>query len=343
MRRIKYLLADTVLVLSCFNFSLAAAVRYDFDGDGKTDPMVLGNHFGQEYWHMLDSSSGYHVVPWGYNDINFTFQDFSVAADYDGDGKTDVAVFREPVTPQPIPPNGEQAHFFILYSSTGTSAVIPWGRSRNNTFSDGPVKGDFDGDGKMDVAVARQFLGSKQYLYVLQSRDGFRLEQFGNTGDLGAFGDYDGDGTTDLGVARPLCASAGCQYQFFIKRSSNGTWLVQTFGFTQSDYPLAGDYDGDGKTDIAVWSGKFQFGSGYWSWIRSSDGAFESVKWGSNEAADIAAPGDYDGDGKIDLTIYRPNPLGDCNVPSYFWIRGSSMGVNVIQFGTCHGYPFYDN
>ena len=65
---------------------------------------------------------------------------------------------------------------------------------------------------------------------ILQSRDGFRLEQFGNTGDNGAFGDYDGDGKTDLAVARPLCPQAGCQYQFFIKRSSNGTWLVRTFG-----------------------------------------------------------------------------------------------------------------
>jgi hypothetical protein len=340
-----------LLIVSFFACPLTAKVRYDFDGDGKTDPTLIGfdNLYTQMFWHTLGSTSGYSVTAWGSADIvNSSFSDWAAAADYDGDGKTDVAVWREP-NPQPRPPQGDQAYFYILYSSTNTYAVLPWGRSRNNSYEDFPIRGDFDGDGREDVAIVRQLVGgqSGNYFYIQQSRDGLRIERFGNTGDALLQGDFDGDGKTDVGVARPQCLGAGCQFDYYIKRSSDGNWLVKTFGFYSSDYPLSNvDFDGDGKSDIAIWSGKYTegaAGNGRWTWIRSSDGAFESVKWGFNEVADAAAPGDYDGDGKTDLAVYRRNTFSICNVPSYFWIRGSTMGVKVIQFGSCHDHPFYND
>ncbi|MFN8003786.1 MAG: VCBS repeat-containing protein [Acidobacteriota bacterium] len=69
--------------------------------------------------------------------------------------------------------------------------------------------------------------------------------------------------------------------------------------------PVPGDYDGDGKVDIAVWRGA----TGQWYVQRSSDDATFTIAWGGNYAPyfDVPVPGDYDGDGKFDIAIWRPN------------------------------------
>ena len=72
-----------------------------------------------------------------------------VAADFDGDGTTDVAVFRQA--------NG---HWYIRLSSDGSTLDKVWGLG-----SDVPVAADYDGDGKADIGVWR---GTETNWYILR-------------------------------------------------------------------------------------------------------------------------------------------------------------------------------
>jgi len=80
-----------------------------------------------------------------------------------------------------------------------------------------------------------------------------------------------------------------------------GSYTALQWGL-ETDRALPGDYDGDGKTDIAVW----RPGTGTWYILPSgaSPGTYISTPWGLE--SDTPAPADYDGDGKTDIAVYRP-------------------------------------
>ena len=67
-----------------------------------------------------------------------------VISDFDGDGKTDIGVFR--------PSNG---NWYVRYASTGIGLSYTWGGS-----GDVPVPGDYDGDRLADIAVFRPSNGT---------------------------------------------------------------------------------------------------------------------------------------------------------------------------------------
>ncbi len=315
------------LVFSAWQSTSAKAVL-DFDGDGKTDPTVVRFEPTNKkfVWYSLRSRDGFFSIQWGAGIEGM--EDQFVPEDYDGDGKWDVAVWRRNFL------QGGQSYFYIYYSQTNTFAVIPWGLN-----GDRPVPQDYDGDGKADIAVYR---ASDGIWYIQQSRDGFRAERWGKSGDEPVRGDYDGDGRADLALFRRDNSTLRADMTFYIKRSSDGNWIVERFGYRQADFAVPGDYDGDGKTDIAVWRGATEYGNGVWYWHRSSDGKYDQVRWGLTFTPDYAAQGDYDGDGKTDVAVWRKGG-GNCSDgtpgPSYFYINGSKNGFTAFPWGNaCDGF-----
>jgi hypothetical protein len=267
----------------------------DFDGDGESDFAVWRPSSG--VWHVTRSiDQSYSANQFG----GGQFGDVVVPGNYDGDKRTDQAVFRNGV-------------WYIQNSSNGAVQITQFGLP-----GDKPVQGDYDGDGKTDLAVWRE---SNNVWYVLRSSDGgFSSYQFGSAGDRAMTGDYDGDGKFDYAIWRP---STGTWY---VLQSSNGDVQISRFG-TDGDTPLVGDFDGDKRADISV----FRASTGTWYYLYSSDGSFGYRTWGL--ADDKPVPGDYDRDGKTDVAVFRE---ADGN----WYVLFSGTGSYTIRhFGTAGDIP----
>ncbi len=292
----------------------------DFDGDGKTDPAVVrntgGGPSGQLTWFIQNSGGApaSTTTPWGLNGDRY------VPEDYDGDGKTDIAVWRAG------PPFG--SYFYILQSGTSTLRIDQFGQ----TGDDPTVIGDYDGDNKSDPAVYRggAVSGAHSFWYYRSSVNGLIIgTEYGQNGDFPAPGDYDGDGKNDFVVQRN---NGGGQARFFIRRTTAGETSV-VFG-TPTDNIVPGDYDGDGKTDIATARGSG--GQILWNILRSSDSVSTSATFGGS-ATDFTTQGDWDGDGKTDIAVWRPNVDPTMN---FFYILRSGTGtVSVVEWGSNGDYP----
>ncbi len=224
--------------------------------------------------------------------------------DYDGDGRTDLQVYRNSVNT-----------FFALRSSDGGFIEQPLGQSGDSV----SLTVDWDGDGRSDFSTAR-YAAEVFWRILPSSTNVLETTQWGSSslGDFFAAGDYDGDGKFDIAVFR-----AGTWY---IIESSTGTIRYDFFGLS-GDVPAPNDFDGDGKADLAI--ARSEGGLRYW-WIRnSSDGSVNVIQWGLSSDAFFTGRSDFDGDAKADLLVIR-NISGQRN----FFIRRSSDGeLQAMQWG----------
>jgi hypothetical protein len=239
--------------------------------------------------------------------------DKPVPGDYDGDGRTDVAVHRKLIA---FPETGT---WWVMYSQDHNYCVTRWTSNNIGEF-DIPVPADYDGDGETDLAYYRlsDQVGRTGTFFILKSttNTGFSFDLgVPSLGDRPVPADYDGDGKADLAVYR--------NGTWLIRQSTNEALRVESFGL-DSDKVVPGDFDGDGKWDIAVWRPS----EGMWYLHLSKSDAITYTRFGL--ADDKPVPDDYDGDGKTDIAVFRPaNGIwyilrSSDNVPEYHYFGLSS-------------------
>lgn len=246
----------------------------------------------------------------------------AVFSDYDGDGKSDLIVWR-PST----------AFWYILKSSTGFNLSnadnYEWG-----LFGDIPLLGDFDGDAKSDLVVWRPSNGT---WYLKTSKSNYQngvVIQWGINGDMPIVGDVDGDKISDITVYRQasgsfysLLSSSSFNRDAALSGSSNAMKQVALGGLAND--PVMGDFNGDGTDDyVTLWQ-LIRF----WQ-IKSADGTFlGSLPWGN--PGDAPRGCDINNDTLDDRIIIRPNSRYTLD-----WFGAlTGAGVSSFTFGSLGDVP----
>ncbi len=284
--------------------TVSSLVLADFNGDGNADIAFGGNGGGLTL--LLGKGNGIFQLP-----VSVTLNGFSggfAAADLNGDGKADlVYVSFNGISTQLG--NGDGT-FQAPVSTQGSVCCSPIAL----------VLGDFNGDGKVDVAV-----GSFGLLVFLGNGDGTFQTSKGVTTGLSNLsvttGDLNGDGYADLIVAGPGNAITE------LLSKGDGTFqtpIVVPTGGAAAGMAI-GDLNSDGRADIAVANGTngnvgillggqfapptrinltvWRPSNGTW-YVNPSNRPVFNVQWGLS--GDIPVAADFDHDGQLDYAVWRP-------------------------------------
>jgi hypothetical protein len=280
---------------------VVSMITGDFNGDGLLDLAVLdgiGNttiflnhkigpllHGGvfiqQQVFHSLLTGPGYGGLATG---------------DFNGDGKIDLVVTG-------ISANLATSPSIDIFLGNGNGTVgsaIPVGGAGD--YLGTPAVGDFNGDGKLDLAVGSTN-GDSGVIVFLGNGDGtFHFGGIYAPGGLSvAVADINGDGNLDI-ITNGVSVLLGNGDGTF--RNVGGVKISDNQFTSASSAPVLGDFNGDGKLDVAV--------SGLYLLLGNGDGTFQNPIQVATDNAITLAMGDFNGDGKLDLvgtSLYLQGPI----------------------------------
>jgi hypothetical protein len=269
----------------------------------------------------------------------------SAVGDFNVDGKIDLAVGENGYD---VGSSTEEGRVYVFYNdgsipAVATSADIVLTGNAGESFGTALISGDLNADGKQDlVAAAEPYSGDKGRVYVFyggsmitENTSGADIYIAGEAasnyfGRAVAVGDFNADGAQDLAVGAPGMDSYGRVYLFYMDGGTlptvadNADSIIYGSVSGSLGASLAsGDFNRDGKTDLAVGAPDYSSGAGR-AYIFYNDGL---GTWGTDlcsgncqaDKADLVVEGltgglevglgraltaaDFNGDGVIDLAI----------------------------------------
>jgi hypothetical protein len=261
----------------------------DFNGDGKADLAVANSNAATVSILLGDGNGGFDPK----TDFGVGSGPYSIAVDdFNGDGHQDMAVANE---------SGASVSVLLGNGSGGFATAVDH-TVGTDPYSDpySVAVADFNGDGKLDLAVACGYPGSVAVL-LGDGSGGFATavdHPVSASPRSVAVGDFNGDGKKDLAVAP---SASGVSVLLGDGSGGFAAPVDHSIGAGLPESVAVGDFNGDGKDDLAVTTAGFGPTS-YLVWILLNDGS-----GGFAAAVDYpvgAYPysvADFNGDGKLDL------------------------------------------
>jgi hypothetical protein len=269
----------------------------DFNGDGIQDLAIVdagvwGNGWAGSVTILLGKGDGTFQAK-AASPTNGNNSRATAVGDFNGDGVADLAIVNQGAPND----NGKSSVTILLGKGDGTFTAAAASPAAG-TYSSAIAVGDFNGDGKADLAVANQ--GDGTAVILLGKGDGtFTAGTSASGAGYSSFilaGDFNGDGKTDLVVQ----GSYGTGTVLLGKGDGTFTPIACP---SQDVYPQSvtlGDFNGDGILDLAL-SGSGSQGFAAAILLGNGDGTFLSAGTTAIGNSAYVASGDFDGDGISDL------------------------------------------
>jgi subtilisin-like proprotein convertase family protein len=315
---------------------VAAKPFFDYFGTGKSSFATYNRAGTNIIWRALINGATIgtttETVFWG-----LSASDFMTPGYFDADNRADIGVWRPSTT-------AGESRFFIRNTNPVTLNAFPFGSSLGNTIGDfAGYDADYDGDGRDDPTTIRRVNGQWLWSYRASgSNNALRSVAFGAAGTQTedvpmAGGDFSGDGRADLVVLRRNASGADT----YIWGDSATGIPISSFiwGEYNTDFYVMGDFIGDARFDFAVWRGAVTGADGNW-YIRENGGTgFVARNLGipgdpTTATPDIAISGDFGGDSKYDIAIYRRS-----NNTFYWYNSLNELQLQGRQFGQAGDRP----